>query len=103
MRAVFMPERYRVEEGEVDVASPSEICSLLGMEPDDLDQLQLPSGDVFYISRSAQRSDEAVLNRAATFVLKEKLPLGIGLRGPALFVPSDRSITPMPRDRRRSS
>jgi hypothetical protein len=88
MRGVFMPVGYRPDAGEVELVSLSEVCELLGIEEEDLDQLPLPSGDVFYLSKSAQR-ERGEFNRTATFVLKEKFPIGVGLWGPTVFVAAE--------------
>lgn len=84
MRAVFMPTSYSTSQGVVEVTSLGEVLSLLGIEAEDLDHLEVPGHGTMYLSRSAQHARDT-LNRTATFVLKELMPLGIGLHGPVIF------------------
>lgn len=85
-RAVYMPETYNPSQGEVEVVNVSDILSLLGIVEGDLSMLPLPNGEHFYMSRAAQRA-KGPPNQTATFVLERKLPLGICIRGPALWMP----------------
>lgn len=85
MRAIFMPASYSPSQGEVEVDSLDEVLSLLGVETEDFDTLQVPGRGFMYLSRRAQQERGAV-NTAASFVINEFLPVKINLFGPVIFV-----------------
>ena len=87
MRAIYLPSTYNISQGEVDIHSLCEVANLLAIDLDDIDRLPVAGGrGTMYLSRAAQR-DRVMFNKTATFVLKELMPIGIGLYGDALFVP----------------
>jgi hypothetical protein len=92
MRGIYIPSTYNISQGEVDLHSPCEAANLLAIEIDDLERLPIACDrGAVYLSRAAQR-DRVAFNKTATFVLKELMPIGIGVYGDALFVQDETSF-----------